>query len=196
MNWARNRIGSNFSKNIVIKQQKTVEIGMPWHEADRTYHQFFQLINPQTARIAGNEIGRSGLEGDGVVTGNEVNGKLNVPSGYVLAVVGTYPVRLELYTSDDALKPISSPNILDEFEVEELIILLTTKGLKSAYRPKYPDKYYLKLIAGGYLATNRSITIKGRNVVEMSEIKNEIEKRAEKIGMEYSKYSHKLEKKR
>lgn len=105
---------------------------MPRHEADRTYYQFFKLIDPKTAKLVGNEIGRSGLEGDGVITGREVGGKLNVPSGYVLAVAGTYPTRLELFTSDDALKPITDSNLLDQFEIPELIILLAASNLSSS----------------------------------------------------------------
>lgn len=193
MVWARNQVRSNFSKNIVINRESTVEINMPWHEADRQYWQFFQLLDGNRARMAGDVIGRSGLEGDGVVTGNEVNGKVKVPSGYVLASVGTYPVRLELYVSDDALKPISDSNILDQFSVTELVILLQAKGLKSPYRTKYPDKEYEKLIANGYLLSNRSITVKGRNIAEMPEVKEKINDWAKERGL-YLDGSYKLSK--
>ena len=184
--WARGKVGSNFSKNIVINQQSNVEVSMPWHEADREYWQFFKLIDPKTAKMVGNEIGRSGLEGDGVVTGHEVSGKVTVPSGFVLACAGTYPVRLTLYTADDALKSLNDAGILDQFSIEELIILLQAKGLKSPYRTKYPDNLYMKLIEGGYLASNRSITLKGRNVAAMPETKEKIEKYADANGMYFS----------
>ena len=186
ISWARHKVGSNFSKNIVINQQSNVEVSMPWHEADREYWQFFKLIDPKTAKLVGNEIGRSGLEGDGVVTGNEVSGKVTVPSGYVLACAGTYPVRLTLYTADDALKSINDVSILDQFSIEELIILLQAKGLKSPYRTKYPDNLYMKLIDGGYLASNRSITLKGRNIAAMPETKEKINKYAEDNGMYFN----------
>jgi hypothetical protein len=186
LSWARDRVGSNFSKNITIRQEGQVEIGMPWHEADREYWQFFQLVDGKTARMAGDGVGRSGLEGDGVVTGNEVDGRVRIPSGYVLACAGTYPVRLTLYASDDALKPISDVGVLDQFSITELLILVQAKRLKSPYRTKYPDVEYEKLIANGYLASNRSITVKGRNIVEMPELNDKLEKYAEENGLYYS----------
>ncbi len=193
LEWAKQKIGNTFAKNIVIKQQDKVEINMPWHEADREYYQFFKLIDAKTAKIAGDMVSRSGLEGDGVVTGNEVDGKVQVPSGYVLACVGTYPKRLELYTSSDALKPISDTNILDQFSIEELLILLQAKGLKSPYRTKYKDEFYEKLIKSGYLASNRSITTNGKNIANMPEVKEKIEEYAKERGL-YLSGSYKLEK--
>jgi hypothetical protein len=194
MVWARGRVGSNFSKNITIKQESRVQIGMPWHEADREYWQFFQLGENGSVRVAGDGIRRSGLEGDGVVTGGEVDGYVNIPSGYVLASVGTYPVRLTLYTASDALKPVTDGNELDQFSLNEMVILLQAKGLKSAYRDKFADAEYAKLIEKGYLASNRSITIKGRNLVENPELKERAERYAEEKGM-YLNASYKLSKK-
>lgn len=191
--WARRQVGSNFSKNIVIQQESRVSIGMPWHEADRAYWQFFKLTGSGRATEAGDGIGRSGLEGDGVVTGNEVDGYVNVPSGYVLACAGTYPVRLTLYTADDAMKPVGSGDELDKLSINQLMILLQAKGLKSPYRDKFPDDEYVGLIASGYLASNRSITIKGRNMVEDPALKQKIEDYAESNGM-YLNASYKLSK--
>lgn len=194
VSWARGQVGSNFSKNIVIKQESRVEINMPWHEADREYWQFFKLTGTQSATQVGHGVDRSGLEGDGVVTGKEVDGYVNVPSGYVLACAGTYPVRLTLYTADDAMKPVGSGNDLDKLSINQLLILLQAKGLKSPYRDKFADEEYAGLIAGGYLASNRSITIKGRNLVEDPALKKRVEDYAESKGM-YLNGSYKLSKK-
>lgn len=186
--WARGQVGSNFSKNITIRQESRVQIGMPWHEADREYWQFFQLGEGNRARMAGDGIGRSGLEGDGVVTGNEVDGYVNIPSGYVLARAGTYPVRLEIYTSSDAMKPVMEPGLLDSFSVNELLILVQAKGLKSFARKKFPEKEYENLIANGYLASNRSITVKGKNIASMPDVKDKLEKYADDNGLYFDGY--------
>jgi hypothetical protein len=195
LNWARGKVGSNFTKNIVIRQEQRVEVNMPWHEADRIYWQFFKLIDSKTVQMVGDEVGRSGLEGDGNVTGKEVNGYLNVPSGYVLAAAGTYPVRLDLYTSGDAMKPISEPGVLDNLSIDECIILLQAKGLKSPYRTKYPDNLYTNLINQGYLASNRSVTVKGRNLANSPELMDKLDKYAEENGLYFSTGSYKMSQK-
>lgn len=192
-NWAIQKIGNTFSKKIAIQHETEVEITIPWHEADREYYQFFKLIDKDTAKIAGDPVHRSGLEGDGVITGNEVNGKVSVPSGYVLACAGTYPHRLTLFTSSDALKALPDANILDQFTIEELLILLAAKCLKSPYRPKYKDASYENLIKNGYLAPNRSITIKGKNIAATPGIEDKINKYAKPLGL-YLSGSYKLEK--
>lgn len=186
--WARGKVGSNFSKNIVIRQESRVEIGMPWHEADREYWQFFQLGEGNRARMVGDGIGRSGLEGDGVVTGNEVDGYVNIPSGYVLGRAGTYPVRLEIFTSSDAMKPVMAAGLLDSFTINELLILVQAKGLKSFARKKFPDKEYENLIANGYLASNRSITVKGKNIASMPEVRDKLDSYAKANGMYFNGY--------
>jgi hypothetical protein len=193
LDWAKSKIGNTFTKKITVKHEKEVVINMPWHEADRESYQFFKLISPTSAQMVGNSVVRSGLEGDGVITGNEVEGKLTVPSGFVLACTGTYPPRLDLYSADDALKAVSDSSILDDFSIEELIILLQARGLKSPYRTKYPDQNYVKLIEKGYLASNRSITVKGKNIVEMPEVMTKIEDYAKPKGL-YLTSSYKLEK--
>jgi len=195
LSWARGKIGSNFTKNIVIRQEPRVEVSMPWHEADRMYWQFFKLIDPKTVQMVGDEVGRSGWEGDGNVTGKEVNGYLNVPSGYVLAAAGTYPVRLELYTSGDAMKPISEPGALDNLSIDQLIALIQAKALKSPYRTKYPDNVYQGLIDQGYMASNRSVTVKGRNLANSPELMDKLNKYAEENGLYFSTGSYKMSQK-
>jgi hypothetical protein len=184
LNWAKDKIGNTFASKISIITENPVEINMPWHEADREYYQFFKLIDAKTAKIAGDEMIRSGMEGDGAITGDEVDGKVNIPSGFVLACVGTHPKRLELHTSDDTLKPITDSNILDGLSITELLILLQAKGLKSQYRQKFKDEYYDKLIKAGYLASNRSITVNGKNLANMPEVKDKLENYAK----EHNKY--------
>lgn len=192
LNWSQ-QFAKKITK-ITIEQVSTVEISLPWHEADSTTYQFFKLTPNNTAEMVGNDITRSGTEGNGFTRDTKLNGKVTIPSGYVLACVGTYPLRLTLYTASDALKPIVAPNLLDEFTVDELLILLGAKGLKSAYRTKYPEDKYTKLIENGYLAKNKSITIKGRNIVEMPGVKDKINKYAEENGL-YLDSSYKLSKK-
>ena len=44
--WAKSIIGSGFQNNITIqKSNGTMQIGMPWHDADRETHQYFQLTD-------------------------------------------------------------------------------------------------------------------------------------------------------
>ena len=75
-----------------------------------------------------------------------------------------------------------------------MLILLQAKALKSHARDKFPDKEYEGLIGKGLLASNRSITTKGRNMVENPELRARIEAYAGERGM-YLDSSYKLSKK-
>ncbi len=182
INWAENKIGTGFKNKISVIQGGKVEINIPWHEADREYYQFFKLIDPKTAKISGNEITKSGLEG------NEGSGTVNVPSGFVLACAGTYPKRLELFTSDDSLKAVGDASVLDDFTINELLILLQAKGLNSFARTKYPEKEYERLIQQGYLNKNKSITTKGKNLILMPEVNQKLDAYAKEKGKYFDGY--------
>ena len=161
--WAKSILNSNVDKYILY-QGEIVHIGIPWHEADREYYQFFELLPNNSAKIVGNRISRTGLEGDGVITGKEVSGKLDVPSGKVLVKVGTYPKRVEIYTAKDAQLFLANDDILDTLSDEQLAVLYWAKTLVPSARPKVNQKVYDSLIDMGLLNKNKSITVAGKNI--------------------------------
>lgn len=138
---------------------------MPWHEADRTYTRMFKLMDNNRAYATEFSFSRSGLEGDGVVTGKEIKGEVNIPEGFVFVEVGTYPPRCDIYTAKGA-SLLPPPKQDEELSDGLLAVLHFAASLKSAYRPKFKEEVYQKLIDKGLLAKNRSITQEGRNILE------------------------------
>lgn len=174
-NWVNAVIGSKV-KNYRLEQQGEVEIGIPTFEADREEYQMFKLTNGDATPVEGVSFHRSGNEGDGVpVTGLKIGGRAVVPSGHVLVRTSRYLKMATLYTSSDAQQflpqPTTSDNALND---QELAALHAAKSLKSAYRKKFPPEVYARLMALGYMASNKSVTVNGRNALEAPELKNRI----------------------
>jgi hypothetical protein len=86
------------------------------------------------------------------------------------------------------MKPVMAAGLLDSFTINELLILVQAKGLKSFARKKFPDKEYENLIANGYLASNRSITVKGKNIASMPEVRDKLDSYAKANGMYFNGY--------
>jgi len=166
--WAKSIVGSGFQNNISIeKATGKVTIGMPWHDADRETHQFFKLTDNGAAE-AGKPVSKSGWS---EVNMNDKYGTIEIPSGYVLATVGTYPKRLKLTTNADAMNMISNNDeVLNKLSDEALVALYQAKSFKSPYRQKFGDNVYQELISLGLMNSQRAITIDGRNLVNSPEV--------------------------
>jgi hypothetical protein len=165
--WAKSIIGSGFQNNITIqKSNGSIEIGMPWHDADRETHQYFKLTDNGAVK-AGNPVSKSGW--------SEVNmfdkyGNTPIPSGYVLATVGTYPKRLRVVTSPDAMNIIpDNKDTLDKLSDDAMVALNNAVSLKPAYRQKFDNNVYQELISLGLLNSQKAITIDGRNIIKSPE---------------------------
>lgn len=166
LNWADEQLGKRISSHIKLIQKGTIRADMPWHEADREYYQMFKLADNNRAIKVPFSFSRSGLEGDGVVTGKEIGGETEIPSGFVMAVVGTYPSRLEIYTAADATKFL--PDTSTEVSDEEFKHLYYKQSLISSARPKVPEEIHQSLLQKGLIKANGAITNAGRNIVNNS----------------------------
>ncbi len=165
--WAKSIIGTGFQNNITIqKSNGSIQIGMPWHEADKETHQYFKLVDNGAVEM-GNPVSKSGW--------SEVNigdkyGNTPIPSGYVLATVGTYPKRLRIVTSDDAMSIISNnSNELGKLSDEALVALYQAKSFKPFYRQKFNNNVYQELISSGLMNSQKAITIDGKNLINSPE---------------------------
>lgn len=172
IDWAKSIIGSGFQNKITVeKSDGKIKIGMPWHDADRETHQFFKLTDGG-AVDAGKTVSRSGWS---EVNMGDVYGEVPIPSGYVLATVGTYPKRLEIVTSPDAMNMISNnDDALNKLSDEALIALYQAKRFKPAYRQKFGDSVYQELITSGLMNSQKAITILGKNLVNSPEVEQRI----------------------
>jgi len=166
--WAKSIIGSGFQNNITIqKSTGAINIGMPWHEADKETHQYFKLIDNGAAEM-GRPISKSGW---GEVNMGDVYGDTPIPSGYVLATVGTYPKRLRIITSPDAMNMLSSNDeALNKLSDEALVALHQAKTFKPAYRQKFGNNVYQELISSGFFNNQKAITISGKNFINSPEV--------------------------
>ena len=98
-------------------------------------------------------------------------GNTPIPSGYVLATVGTYPKRLRIVTNTDAMNIIpDNSEALNKLSDEALVALYQAKAYKSFYRQKFNDSVYQELISLGLLNSQKAITIDGRNLVSSPEV--------------------------
>lgn len=170
IDWAKTIVGKGFENKIQLEKNKTKTIGLPWHDADKETHQFFKLING--AVPTGNPVSKSGW--------SEVNmyddpyGTVDIPSGFVLATVGTYPKRLTLTVSSDAIDVIQDTSVLNELTNEEIVALHQAKALKSRYRQKFNQEVYNSLIEKELLKPNKAITIDGRNLISSEQAKDKL----------------------
>jgi len=163
LNWADSRIGGRTNKISLKQGEGEINISMPWHEAAREYHRLFHLDKAGNVIGDGFEITRSGWEGDGNVTGREIGGKSKLAPGYIMVTASTYPKMITIVAGPGSLKMLPEPNDLD---VVSKAILVWASNYKSFARPKVSDTtYYDRLIEGGFLRKNRSVTPKGRNAV-------------------------------
>lgn len=165
--WAKSIIGSGFQNNITVqKSNGKIHIDMPWHEADRETHQYFKLTDDGAAEM-GKPVSRSGW---GEVNMGDSYGDTPIPTGYVLATVGTYPKRLRIVTNPDAMNMISSNSeTLDKLSDEALVALNNAISLKPAYRQKFGDGVYQELMSLGLINSQKAITIDGKNIIRSPE---------------------------
>jgi len=170
--WAKSIIGNTFLSKITLqKSNGMVEIGMPWHDADRETHKYFKLTE-NGAEEMGDEVSRSGWS---EVNMGDKYGTTPIPSGYVLASVGTYPKRLEIVTNGDAMNIIPDNSALDKLSDVALVALYQARMFKSPYRQKFADEVYQQLISMGLMNSQRAITIDGRNLAQSPEVAKRIE---------------------
>ena len=189
INWAKSILGKGFENKITIqKSNGVVEIGMPWHDADRETHQFFKLTDGGATGM-GKQVSRSGWS---EVNMGDIYGKVPIPSGYVLATAGTYPKRLKIVTNTDALTPISNyTDMLNKLSDEALVALYNAKAFKSFARQKFVDNVYQELISSGLLNSQKAITIEGRNFIDSGEAKERLKNIREKDEAENGWYDAK-----
>jgi hypothetical protein len=171
--WVKEVFEGKDLREYSLTQGKDVVADMPWHEADRQYYKMFKLLPEGKAQETDFEFQRSGLEGDGSVTGKEVGGRTKVPSGFVIVVVGVYPKRAEIYTSDDAQMFLPKKDV--ELSDEEIMVLYWARSLISSARPVFKDKkFYEKLIEKNLLKKNKAISLEGKNILEDATIKERL----------------------
>jgi len=183
--WVKETLDGHGLQQYNLKQGVDVQAGMPWHEADSEFYKMFKLMPDGSAQPTDFSFERSGLEGDGSVTGKEVSGKTKVPSGFVIVVVGTYPKRATIYTAEDAQLLLPKKADLSD---EEIMILFWARAYVSSSRPVFKDKtLYDKLVEKGLLKKNKAISLDGRNVLEDKEIKDRLNK------LQNSNFDNKLE---
>ena len=104
LSWATSYLGKGFENKITIeKVNDKLIIGTPWHDADREIHQFFRLT-PEGTKEVGDPVSKTGWSEMSMF--NLKDGTVKIPSGYVLATAGTYPKRLRISVSDDAMNII------------------------------------------------------------------------------------------
>lgn len=170
--WAKSIVGSGFQNKITVqKSNGWVRIDMPWHEADRETHQYFKLTDTGAAEM-GDPVSRSGW---GEVNMGDNYGNTPIPSGYVLATVGTYPKRLEIVTNTDAMEMLSdNSSTINKLSDDEIVALHQAVSLKSAYRQKFDVSVYQKLASLGLLNSQKAVTIDGRNIANSPEAKERL----------------------
>lgn len=177
LDWATSILGRGFERKITIeKANGKVEIGMPWHNADREIHQFFKLSDG--AQAVGNSVSKTGWSETSMF--DDPYGTVEIPSGYVLATAGTYPKRLELIVADDAMNLLGGGEAANDLSDEALVALLQAKTYKPAYRQKFNPEVYQELIAAGLMNSNRAITIDGKNLINSDEAKARLKQIKEK----------------
>ena len=173
-NWVKETLDGKDLREYSLHQNEEVEASMPWHEGDRQYYKMFKLLPNNEAEETSFEFERSGLEGDGSITGKEIKGKTKVPSGHVIVVVGIFPRRAEIYTAEDS--QILLPQKNSDLSDLEILALYYTRSLIPSARPKFKDKtIYDKLIEKGLLKKNKAITIEGKNALEAPDMKEKID---------------------
>jgi hypothetical protein len=87
-------------RNYSMCGQGYVEADIPWHEADKEHYQLFKLTGTSElqAELVPFSFSRSGWQETEV--GQKVaKGRADVPSGFVIVMVGTYPRRCVIYTA-------------------------------------------------------------------------------------------------
>jgi hypothetical protein len=173
-NWVKGQFNGKDLREYTLIQGKDVVVDMPWHEADRESYKMFKLLPDGKAQETDFEFERSGMEGDGSVTGKEVGGKTKVPSGFVIVMTGTYPKRATIYTAEGAQMFLPKKDV--DLSDDEILVLYYTRSLISSERPKKEQSVYDKLIEKGLLKKNKAITIDGKNILEDAKIKERLEK--------------------
>lgn len=179
----------NLKKFILHQTSEPVRIGLPWHESDRVTYQFFKL-NGSNATPVGNSLTRSGFEVDspqGYEEGEKKSGVVNVPEGHVLVELHTYPPMAEIYTGPGAQMMIdSAPS--EDLSPAEILALVAAKGLKPAYRPKFKEEVYQRLISLGLMASNKSITVSGKNYLYKPGVNEKFEEAKELYEKQTRRY--------
>jgi len=192
VSWARSVVGKGFEGKIEIVKEPKAHIGMPWHEADREYHQFFKLTE-QGAESAGKMVSKSGWS---EVNMGDVYGTVDIPSGYILATASTFPKSLKIRVSDDATSLIpDTGNLINQLSDDAVVALYHARSLKSPYRQKFPEEVYQELVGHGLLKPNKAITIDGKNLVEDPKTKERLRslkdiKVKDRWGYENRKYDN------
>jgi hypothetical protein len=170
-NFVKSVAGIDLTAYEVI-QTGSISVGMPWHIGCSDYYQLFR-ITPESAETVGFSFSRHGTEGDGDITGNEITGTTNIPSGFVMVRVSTYPKSVRIYTADNATKVIPEMNGITLTD-DEATALLYAKAYKAFARPKYADSVYASLIEKKLMKANRSITLTGKNILATGDVKNQL----------------------
>lgn len=104
LNFSKEKLGKSIRK-FYLDQSGKVFIGIPWHEGDRQYFRMFKLEGIEKGKIvvspSDREIQQSGW-GEGYLA-KPVEKDFEIPSGFVVAMVGIYPERCTIYTAKDAV---------------------------------------------------------------------------------------------
>ena len=186
--WVKEETGSYVKDYKIDQSGDRVRVKMPWHEACTDVYQFFDLTNDDAVPV-GNSVTRSGYEGNspqGYLEGQSKDGYVDIPTGKVLVIYSSYPRGVKILTSKGSKLFLADTSKSEDLTDEEVLILQTTKSLKSFARPKFPDKFYDNLISRGLLAKNRSITNDGRNV--LSSLKDRIKISADNYHEKTGRY--------
>ena len=167
LNWAKGYLGRGFENKITIERADgKIEINMPWHDADKETHQFFKL-SPDGAQMVGNPVSKTGWSE--MSMDDDPYGTVEIPSGYIMATTGTYPKRLRLIVSDDAMNLLPDTKGADELSDEAMVALHQAKVFKSPYRQKFGNEVYQELISHDLMKPNKAISIDGKNLISSQE---------------------------
>jgi hypothetical protein len=170
--WVKETLGKDIQKYSLFQGEK-VSIGTPWHEADREYYQAFKLLPGGDAELYDKTAFRSGWEGEAGSKPGWSDEMLAVPDGFMVVMAGIYPMRAEIYTSKNVqqLLPDTETVVTDI----EALALQAAVSLISSARPKFSNEIYTNLILKGLMKANKSITLKGRNLISSKAVQDQIQ---------------------
>lgn len=162
-------------KEYQVEQKGSISIGMPWHEGCSEYYKMFQVVSTDPIDVKPTDFAfsRSGMEGDGCMTGKEIGGSTVIPSGFLMVKVSTYPKNCKIYTADNATKMIPDNSGIDLSD-DEILALYYARSLKSFARPKYAEEVYISLQEKKLMSKNKSITTDGKNFLGSEKAKSHL----------------------
>jgi len=175
--WAKDKIGN--VRQWKVRQKGEVSVSGAWHESTINYYGIFKLSNGSYIKMKEMEI--TGWE---PVSGSKT---IEIPSGFLVAILDSKTSTADIYTSSDALKFLPDTSQANDLSDEQIMALYQSKTLKTN-RYKFTDDVYDKLISKGLMAKNRAITTDGRNLI-VSLDKDKLKEAADRLNKKFGFYN-------